>query len=765
MARQRPLPLVLLGGLALLALLLAVATFTTAARRPADSLGSGVAEPEPVLALAPPPQPVDAEAVLAEAERRRQNGQLDQAVAALSAAANAVEGAAGERVWIRLAALLIEADRSKDALDTLSALQARGASADNAGLVSFLRGRAQRQGGDCQGALASFEAARPRVGGLAPYADLLAADCAAKLDNRGLQRERAAAALDAAPNRQARIDALEHLVDSAARRGDQAAALEHTQRLVEQAGTRTYRATTLANVGRFAAALGRRDDAARANATVVAELPETPAAGTALSALAELGELGRIGPDQAAVVAHLQGRHAQAEQELASAIDAGLSTERAAAARYYRGLALIQLGRDDEAVASLRKSAEGHPTGAQAPVALLRAGRVMERAGRWTDASDLYQLAAQTYPDSAAGQQAEQHLAFTLLQREALPESAAAADRLASRAADPQWQGLGLLWASKAYGRAGDQAQAQAALRRAADLDRDHYGGLRAAALLVADGSPMHAAAPLRRERLQPAEDERTELDAWMAGRGAGLSALDAEYDTEPAYQRAQALYQTGARLFGDWELEELRARSSADAPRLVQIARFAARQGQHRLALLNAREAQRAAGQPAGALPRMVRRLLYPVPFAEPLAASSERQGVDPLLLLALIRKESVFDPAARSSAGAVGLAQVIPSTGQGIARALGRGDFRNEDLLNPTVSIEFGAYYLGSQLKAYGGRIYPSLAAYNAGGANANRWLQELPSADADVWAERIPFSETSGYVQQVYENYLNYRALYGP
>ena len=103
------------------------------------------------------------------------------------------------------------------------------------------------------------------------------------------------------------------------------------------------------------------------------------------------------------------------------------------------------------------------------------------------------------------------------------------------------------------------------------------------------------------------------------------------------------------------------------------------------------------------------------------------------------------------------------MPATGQGIANALGYGWFKTDDLLRPTVSIEFGAYYLASQLRSYGGQVYPALAAYNAGGGNVNQWLREISTEDMDLFAAQIPFSETNHYVQVVYENYRAYVRLY--
>ena len=87
----------------------------------------------------------------------------------------------------------------------------------------------------------------------------------------------------------------------------------------------------------------------------------------------------------------------------------------------------------------------------------------------------------------------------------------------------------------------------------------------------------------------------------------------------------------------------------------------------------------------------------------------------------------------------------------------------FNSDDLFRPQVAIEFGVFYLGRQLAQYDGRVYPALAAYNAGGGNANAWLAEFGIDDPDVFAEQIPFAETSYYVQIVYENYQHYRRLY--
>jgi soluble lytic murein transglycosylase len=136
---------------------------------------------------------------------------------------------------------------------------------------------------------------------------------------------------------------------------------------------------------------------------------------------------------------------------------------------------------------------------------------------------------------------------------------------------------------------------------------------------------------------------------------------------------------------------------------------------------------------------------------------------GVDPLLMLAMIRQESSFDPRAQSGAQAMGLTQVVPSTGRDIARRLGRDGFTARDLFKPAVSLEFGSSYLALLLGEYGGRVFPAVAAYNAGTGNVARWLDRFGD-DPDVLVERVPLAETQAYLRIVYDNYLHYQALYG-
>ena len=212
------------------------------------------------------------------------------------------------------------------------------------------------------------------------------------------------------------------------------------------------------------------------------------------------------------------------------------------------------------------------------------------------------------------------------------------------------------------------------------------------------------------------------------------------------------------------WELDELAGRYAGDPARLAGLALAEHQRGLEALALVQAQVAVDAAGVAPQEAPAALQKLLYPIPYADVLVAQSGKHGVDPLLFAALVRQESHFDPRAKSLANALGLTQVVPPTAREIAGALGRTNFQVEDLYKPSVSLEFGAFYFGQRLKRFGGALFPSLAAYNAGDGSADRWIRDFGLDDADLFAERIPYSETNHYLKVIFENYGLYRVLYG-
>jgi soluble lytic murein transglycosylase len=155
---------------------------------------------------------------------------------------------------------------------------------------------------------------------------------------------------------------------------------------------------------------------------------------------------------------------------------------------------------------------------------------------------------------------------------------------------------------------------------------------------------------------------------------------------------------------------------------------------------------------------------VVYPFPYREMVLREAAEWGVDPFLLAGLIRQESAWVSDIVSSAGAIGLMQVMPATGRGLARQLGVEGFTTASLETPELNLHLGARFLVDVLERYGPDLPLVLSAYNAGPTRAERW-RSFPEADNPLQlTERIPFTETRGYVKNVTRNLRLYEALYG-
>jgi len=139
-------------------------------------------------------------------------------------------------------------------------------------------------------------------------------------------------------------------------------------------------------------------------------------------------------------------------------------------------------------------------------------------------------------------------------------------------------------------------------------------------------------------------------------------------------------------------------------------------------------------------------------------------RSGIDPLVLNAIIRQESRFQSDILSSAGAVGLMQLMPRTAAEVARKERMPKPRRKDLLRPAVNIRLGAAYLSSLVNGYGGDYFRAVAAYNAGEAAVERWWKPS-NGDPAAFLERISYRETRIYMRHVFFNLLQYYRIYRP
>ncbi|MBI5287443.1 MAG: transglycosylase SLT domain-containing protein [Chloroflexi bacterium] len=449
--------------------------------------------------------------------------------------------------------------------------------------------------------------------------------------------------------------------------------------------------------------------------------------------------------------------------------------DNAAGASYYLGALDERADNDAAAILHYQQSYDFDPASPLADDALWWRGRLLENAGRYDEATVVYALLAADYPGSDWTEGAAFRRGLVTYKAGDYTEAATAWNALAAEDGVAGFRAW--FWQWRALRSAGDETADSVLEDLVADPEaRGDYYALRAEVLLGDN---------IEKEKKPDFKEKDPDWDAILDAltpavttTAAAAAATTAAATPEPT--------ETPVDLAADlrWEiagaLEAVALHGLADDLRLGIIedaAQGAGRNPDEMLAVTRrfyddgkvsfaARSAARlAALTPEGQLPSDdLLRLAYPPAFSDLVTDAAKEEDVDALLLMALMRQESLYDPDAGSTAGAVGLTQIIPPTGESIAVELGVSTFTAADLFRPRTSLRFGAHFLAGQIEAFDGNVYHALAAYNGGPGAANDALGLAGSDDVDLFVEDLEFDETNLYVRLVMEHYAQYRHLYG-
>lgn len=154
----------------------------------------------------------------------------------------------------------------------------------------------------------------------------------------------------------------------------------------------------------------------------------------------------------------------------------------------------------------------------------------------------------------------------------------------------------------------------------------------------------------------------------------------------------------------------------------------------------------------------------VYPRLYGEIVAAEAAENGLDENLVFAVIRQESSFQPDAVSSAGAVGLMQLMPDTFEWLQKQDGGSvSLSAETLSQPEINVRYGCRLLALLLQHYG-TVRTALCAYNAGMSRVDSWLSDEALSSDGQTLSSIPYEETRNYADRVENAYRMYRELYG-
>ena len=382
-----------------------------------------------------------------------------------------------------------------------------------------------------------------------------------------------------------------------------------------------------------------------------------------------------------------------------------------------------------QAAAAFRTYLERWPGGPGAPEALYALARIAQGEDRTDEAIAGYRRLVAAAPASRQAREARWRIGWIAYQEGRWTDAAAAFSAA---------QGGGVAdapdaayWRARSLERAGDREGAARGYR---------------ALLASAPGSYYAYWAEQRLEgrRTAPQRSVATPPQAAIGPPPAGADAYH--------WQKARELQAAGVLTSARREVQAVE-RTSGNAPDVAAAlpTAYQAAGGYHdAIRLAGARGVQTSA-------------ILYPLAFWPQVSRAAQSEQIDPLVPIALMRQESLFDPAARSQADARGLMQLLPSTAERVATSRGLPSPADR-LYDPNVNIALGVAHLADLMRAYDGDPLKAFAAYNGGEEAVARWQQRFGALPADEFVESITYRETRDYVKKVMGNYRRYQQLYG-
>ena len=763
--------------------------------------------PPPAAAAAAPPTPaVDALTLLQMGDEFMHSGYLEDAAGVYQYLLNYGDAVAADyraQALFRLGQARLRDGFFQPAVDAFSQLTAAFPASEQAAKGYFLRGDAHLGLSQWQPALADFQTyLELRPGLIDSYVYERIADAQLALGQTAAALQNYQQAVDARRSKVPQLILREKLAQIYINLGQAAAAVAQYDAILAQARNVPYRANISLSAAQALLDSGDVDGGIARMEAVFSQYGETAAAHQALQHLLANGR---------EYDGFQRGKAAFAAGEYQAAISAfnDYTTSHELAAvpaelHLLLGRAYRQIGNFDAAAIAFQTIIDQYPQDPLFGDALLERGRTRSFSGDAAAAIRIYLAAAESYGYLAevagealwragylygtSGESSLSRQTFVRLADE-YPQHELTTNGLFIAASEAvknaEWSIAENLYARIAALTAGeDQAAAYLWVGRLAILRDDPDVAGRAFDLAAAAAPDSYYAARASDIRIgrQPfqapaayrfdfdLDAERTEAENWLRQTFAlqetgSLWQLSAALAADPRLVRGRELFAIGAVSDAFIEFEDLidEARAQGDVLASYQLAVHLRGLGALRESIIAAADVIIAS--PSGTLqvPPFIARLRFPDYYLDVIQPLAEDYSIDPLLILSLIRQESLFNTYATAAAGEKGLMQVIPATAQYIAGQLNWPDYQHSDLFRPYAGVAFGAYYLDEQLELFDQNAIAALAAYNAGPGRALDW-NALSGGDPDLFMTTITIDWTRLYVQHIYRNYSIYRELYG-
>ncbi len=401
----------------------------------------------------------------------------------------------------------------------------------------------------------------------------------------------------------------------------------------------------------------------------------------------------------------------------------------AAAAQYQRARAQIALGNTETGRATLRAITTAYPNDTSAASSLLLLADLATDDNRDQDARQTLNALLKRFSAGRHATNARFRAGMIAYIQNDRKAAAAEFDSLVARDSNSAEALAARYWAGRSYAALGDKTKSKARWR----------------AIIAQEPLSYYAVMAAKR------------LDTTLVAPDRSSSNYARIPAVDTALSRVVALKDVGMDVEAGFENDRLFRDALANPTRMIATAH----------ALAGSDQASRSIALGRRAIDEIGRspenyRLYFPVLERETLISSSKENGLDPVLVAALIRQESNFNPMATSPVGARGLMQLMPDVGKSVAQSKGIGPWDPDLLYQPATNIKLGTAHLSGLVRKYP-EVVKVLSAYNAGESRVEKWSSKAGAADPEVFTERIPFVETRDYVRTILRNRAYYQALY--
>ncbi len=428
----------------------------------------------------------------------------------------------------------------------------------------------------------------------------------------------------------------------------------------------------------------------------------------------------------------------------------------------------------DEAILVLTEIVQSFSENAEAPPALHQLAQIYWNRDEDAKALEYFKLMRERYPKSPYADFAANATARIYESGGKTEDALAAYQALAKQGTEAQWREEGGWRAAWIYYFRKDDYNANATFKRlAASKDANKYrlAALYWQARTAARMAQMEDAKRLYLTILSDGEESYYKTVA--AARLAALGALPEEKKVDAAppegkppvltgaqsfhLLRAQELTEISLQTLAIPELDEVKNLSSEDvAVRLLLLREYGRSGAYNRIVTLSNQAPLTRYGEELA-------RYRYPLAYWETVQKVAKENGIDPYLVVSLMRQESLFDPRALSPAAAHGLMQMLHSTAARTAARLKLAAPSREKLFEPELNLKLGIHHMKELLQRFSNNYVKAIAAYNAGAEAVSRWETRYAGVEDDEFVERIPYTETQLYVKLVLRNLRVYKKLY--